>query len=430
VLLVVELRYLDSVEIQIRRGAMVKPLDGIKVLEVTGVVAGPTAGWILGALGAALVKVESKDSRERAHRAGAPAYFVCQNRRRRSIAIDLKSHQGKQIFRRLAQQSDVLIENRGPGAMKRLGFSYDELKEVNARLICASIKGYGPGPDESKLGYDMAIQAETGLLYMTGSEDRPMRIGTSAIDMNAAVFLCLGIVLALRERDVTHKGKYVESSLFETGCFLMNYNLSETQVLGKSPSPANAVGLWWPIYDMFTTKDGKRIFVGVTTSAQWKRFCEEFDLEELLGERFSTHDKRMKERPYIIPLVTKLVSSFPREELLEKLEKAQVVCSRVNTPLEALEHPQLKAANKMCQISYPQLAKPIMAPAIPLSMEDFTESTTATAPELGEHTEEILLELGYTQNEIDQMVLEGVVQKALERSSQKGRTLSYSNEGV
>lgn len=390
--------------------AMAKPLDGIKVLEIGYHVAGPVAGLILGALGASVTKVESEDSNERRRLTGAPGYFVSQNRRKRSIVVDLKSPQGKQIFSRLAQQSDVLVENRGPGALGRLGFSYNELKKVNPGLIYASIKGYGPGPYQSRLAFDMPIQAETGLLYMTGSEDKPMRLGTSAIDITSAIFLCLGIVLALRERDITHKGKHVESDLFESGCFLMNLHLGRTQVLGKSVLPLNA-GQWFsqPIYDLFTAKDNKKIFVGITSDTQWQRLCEEFGLDELLGERFSTHDKRLEERPYVIPLVAKVMSNFSREKLLAKLEKARVVYGSVNTPFEVLQHPHLKGANKMCRTSYAQLDEPLTSPVLPLFMEDFAESTTATAPELGENTEEILHELGYSEDEVKQLMQKGVV---------------------
>jgi len=394
---------------------MVKPLDGIKVVEITSVVAGPTAGWILATLGAEVTLIESLTSLERKMLAGAPGYFVAMNRHKRSIAIDLKALAGKQILYKLARQGDVLLENMGPGAMDRLGFSYEELKEVNPRLIYASIKGFGSGPSENKPGYDMAIQAEIGLMYMTGSEDRPMRMGTSAIDMNCATFLCLGIVLALRERDSTQRGQYVRSDLFETGYFLTNYIMAQTQVLGTLPPPLNTPGIWFPIYDIFTTKDNKRVLVGVSTDSQLTRFCDELDLRELLDERFSTREKRMKERSYFMPLVTRRFLSFSREELIEKLEGCRVTCTRVNTPLEALENPQLKAPNKTCQISYPTLKEPIKAPTVPLSMGDFVPPTTATAPQLGEQTDEILYELGYTEDEIELLVRNGTVTRFKKR---------------
>lgn len=388
---------------------MVGPLDGIKVLELTSVIAGPTAGWLLGALGAEVIKVEAPISITREMHDGAPAHFVSLNRNKRSIAVDLKTVEGKEIFYKMVQQSDVLVENLGPGVMDRLGFSYEKLKELNPRFVYSSIKGYGAGPCQNKLGYDMAMQAEMGLMYMTGSEDRPMRIGTSAVDMSSAIFLCLGIVLALKDREVSNEGNYIECDLFETASFLMNYVFSQTQVLGKSPPPLNTPGLWWPIYDVFTSADNKRIVVGVTSDAQWSRFCQEFDLKELLGDRFATHAKRMKERPYIIPLTAKIISKFSRDELVKKLERCDVVCACVNTPLEALAHPQLKAPNKMCKVSYTGLDKPIKLPAIPLSMEGFFPPTTATAPELGANTDEILCGLGYSEDEVEQLMQKGVV---------------------
>lgn len=390
---------------------MTRPLDGVKVTEVSGVVAGPTAGYILGDLGADVVKVEIPTSIERNFFVGAPGMFVALNRSKRSIAIDLKNPEGKEIFYKMIRGSDAFIENLGPGAMDRLGFSYPELKKINPRLIYGSIKGYGAGPRSDKLAYDISIQNETGLTYMTGEEDEPKRLGTSAIDMCAAVFLCLGIVLALREREVTNKGKFVESDLFETGSFLMGYILSAAQVLGQSPPPLNTPGIYFPVYDLFTTADNKKIFMGITSDAQWRRFCEDFGLKELLDERFSTNEKRMKERPYILSEIAKLVSNFPRDELVERLEKCNVVVSIVNNPLEVLEQPQMKAPNKLGEVTYAGLKKTIKTPILPLVMEDITAPTTYITPELGENTEEVLRELGYSDDEVKQLVQGGIVKQ-------------------
>ena len=390
---------------------MTRPLDGVKVTEVSGVVAGPTSGCILSDLGADVVKVEIPTSTERAMFVGAPGMFVALNRNKRSLAVDLKSSEGKEIFYKMIQRSDVLIENLGPGAMDRLGFSYSKLKEVNPMLVYASIKGYGEGPDRNKLAYDISIQGETGLTYMTGTEDEPRRLGTSAIDINAAVLLCLGIVLALNERQLTKKGKYVECDLFETGCFLMGYIFAAAQVLGKPPPPLNTPGIYFPVYDLFTSADNKKVFLGITSDAQWRRFCEDFGLKELLSERFSTNEKRMKERPYILPVLAKLISNFSRDELVERAGKCNVVVSIVNNPIETLEQPQMKAPNKMGETTYVGLKKAIKTPILPLVMEDFAAPTTSITPGLGENTDEVLRELGYTEDEVKQLVQKGVVKK-------------------
>lgn len=388
-----------------------KPLDGIKVLEIASVVAGPTAGWVLAALGAEVTKIESKTSTEREMQAGPPGYFVSLNRGKRSIAMDLKDSKGKEIVYKIVRRSDILIESLGPGTMDKLGFSYNTLREINPRLIYSSIKGFGPGPYQNRLGYDMAMQADTGLLYMTGSEEKPMRMGTSVIDINCAIFLCLGIVLALKDRDLTGEGKRIESNLFETALFLMNYTYGSTQVLKESPPPQNTPGLWYPIYDIFETKDKKKIFLGVTSDSQWVRFCEEFDLKELLSEKYSTHKKRMQERPNIIPLVTKVISNFSREELIKKIEGIKVVFACVNTPLEALEHPQLKGPNKMCEVNYASLKEPIKAPMFHVLIDDYIPPAVVTAPELGENTNEILHGLGYTQDEIEEFMRKGIIKQ-------------------
>lgn len=389
-----------------------KALEGIKVLEVATVVAGPTAGLTLAALGAKVTKVENLITNEREIQEGAPGCFVNNNRGKRSIVINLKDPKGKEIFYKLISQSDVLIESMGRGTMDRLGFSYEKLREVNPRLIYSSIKGYGPGPYQNELGYDMLTQAATGLLYMTGSEEKPMRIGTSAVDMYCGSFLCLGIVLALKNRELTGEGEYVESDLFESALFLMNYIYGSTQILKKSPRPQNTPGLWYPIYDIFTTKDNKKLFLGVTTDSQWVRFCEEFDLKELLNEKYATHSQRMQERPSIIPLVTKLVSDYTREEFMGKAKRAKVILAPVNSPLEALDHPHLKEGpHKMCEVHYTSLATPIKAPMLPLIIDNYIPPTVVTAPELGEHTSEILKEVGFTQDEIKEFILKGIVKQ-------------------
>jgi len=394
---------------------MTRPLDGIKVTEVSGVVAGPTCGYILSDLGADVVKVEIPASTERALGVGSPGMFVNLNRGKRSLAVDLKSPEGKEIFYKMIKRSDIFVENLGPGAMDRLGFSYAQLKEVNPGLIYSSIKGYGEGPCRNKLAYDFGIQNEIGLTYMTGTEDNPMRMGCAAIDITCAVFLCLGIMAALKERESTKKGKCVECSLFETGSILIGYSLTIAQVLGKSPPPLNTPGIYFPVYDLFTAADNKKMFVGITSDGQWDRFCEEFGLTELQGERFSSNAKRMQERPYILPVVTKLISGFSRDELVERLEKCKVVVSPVNTPLEALEQPQMKAPNKLGEVSYVGLEKPLKTPILPLVMEGFTAPKSFITPGLGEHSEEVMGELGYTEDEVNQLIQKGVV-KTLEKS--------------
>jgi len=195
----------------------------------------------------------------------------------------------------------------------------------------------------------------------------------------------------------------------------MGYSFTIAQVLGKSPPPLNTPGIYFPVYELFTAADNKKIFVGITSDGQWDRFCEEFGLTELQGERFSSNAKRMQERPYIIPVVTKLISSFSRDELVERLEKCKVVVSPVNPPLEALEQPQMKAPNKLGEVRYVGLEKPLKTPIFPLVMEGFTAPKSFVTPGLGEHSKEVMGELGYTEDEVNQLIQKGVV-KTLEKS--------------
>ena len=348
---------------------MANPLDGTRVIDITGVIAGPACSWILADLGADVIKVESLTSMDRALGIGAPAMFTSLNRHKRSIAADLKNPRGKEILSKLFTRNDVLVENIGPGAMNRLGFSYEAVKEINPRMIYCSIKGYGPGPYENRLGYDIAAQSQTGLLYMTGTADEPRRMGTAAVDFTTATFSALAIILALRTRDSTGRGTLIENGLFESAAFLMTYQFAQAIVLGKSPPPLESPGLFFPIYEIFTAADGK----------------------------------------YFLSLVTDVIAKLPREELLERLEKCAVVFAPVNSPVEALDHPQLKAPNKTCKVSYAGLDKSLELAQIPLSTSEFTPPQTSRAPELGQNTEEILGELGYTQGEIASFVQDGIV---------------------
>ncbi len=391
---------------------MASPLDGVKVVAITGVVAGPTLGWILADFGAEVTNIESSTAL-RLSGYGAPAQFVTLNRNKKGIGVDLKNPKGKEILTKLVAKSDVLIENLGPGAVDRLGFSYEAVKEMNPKMIYCSIKGFATGPYENRLGYDNALQAETGLLYMTGGADEPKRIGASAIDMTAAIFSALGIVLALRERDSTGKGKSIESGLFESAAYLMSFNLCGTAVRGASPPHMNTPGMFYGIYDCFTTADNKKVFVGVTTDKQWQRFCEEFKLEEFLtGEKFETESKRRTEgRPIFMPKVKEIFAKSTREELMERFEKCNVVFAPVNAPLDVLDHPQLKAPNKTCKVSYAGFDKPVDLVNLPVTLEGFTPPQTAKTVLFGENNEEVLLDLGYTKDEIASLAQEGVLMK-------------------
>ena len=251
----------------------VQPLAGVKVVEFTHMVMGPTAGVILADLGAEVIKVEplQGDNTRRLKGSGG-GYFAMYNRNKSSLCLDLKSTAGMATARRIIDGSDILIENFRPGAMDKLGLGYETLSETNPRLIYCSLKGFLSGPYEHRTALDEVTQMMGGLAYMTGLPDRPMRAGSSVIDITGGMFGVIGILAALQERHSTGAGQYVTSSLFETTAFLVGQHIAQQGVLGEEPPPMSVRRSAWSIYDIFTSAEGERIFVGVVSDSLWQRF--------------------------------------------------------------------------------------------------------------------------------------------------------------
>ncbi len=265
------------------------PLAGLRVIEFTHMVMGPTCGLALADLGADVIKVEpaadgakpAGDNTRRLSGAGA-GFFAMLNRNKRSVVLDLKSPAGQQSARDLVAGADVLIENFRPGALDRMGLGYATLHALNPRLVYCSLKGFLPGPYEHRVALDEVVQMMGGLAYMTGLPGKPMRAGSSVNDILGGVFGALGILAALRERDRTGEGQHVQSGLFETNMVLVAQHMAQAVITGAEPPPMGIRRPAWPIYDVFDTADGGQVFVGVVTDTQWRLFCDSFDLPGLL----------------------------------------------------------------------------------------------------------------------------------------------------
>src|SRR5262245_8420491 len=264
----------------------VLPLEGVRVVEFAHMVMGPSCGLVLADLGAEVIKVEplAGDNTRRLEAAGA-GFFPVFNRNKKSLAIDLQKDEGKQLVLRLLRKADVLTENFRPGALDKLGFSYEKLSQENPRLIYCSLKGFLEGPYEHRPALDEVTQMMGGLAYMTGLPDRPLRAGSSVIDIMGGTYAAVGILAALRERETSGRGTRVTSSLFESTAYLVAQHMAQYELTGEAPLPMSVKRPAWGVYDIFDTAGGDRLFVGVVTDTQWEIFCREFEISDLETDR-------------------------------------------------------------------------------------------------------------------------------------------------
>jgi crotonobetainyl-CoA:carnitine CoA-transferase CaiB-like acyl-CoA transferase len=357
-------------------------------------VMGPSCGLVLADLGAEVIKVEplAGDNTRRLEAAGA-GFFPVFNRNKKSLAIDLQHPEGNALVLKLLKTADVLTENFRPGALDKLGFSFEDLKRANPRLIYCSLKGFLKGPYEHRLALDEVTQMMGGLAYMTGLPDRPLRAGSSVIDIMGGTFAAVGILGALRERERTGRGARVTSSLFESTAY---------ELTGEAPPPMSLKRPAWGIYDIFETADGGRLFVGVVTDTQWEVFCREFDAPELRADaRLKTNGQRVKERSWLLPALSSLIKKYSQKELAEKLEQIGLPFAPIAKPWDLLDDPHLNAFGGLMPTRVG--GKTIKVPALPLELDGERLPKRLDPPRLGEHGRELLARLGCSPEEIDSL---------------------------
>ena len=385
------------------------PLEGVRVVEFAHMVMGPSCGLVLADLGADVVKVEPLrgDNTRRLEAAGA-GFFPVFNRNKRSLAVDLQREEGRQIVLRLLRKADVLTENFRPGALDKLGFSFENLSKENPRLIYCSLKGFLNGPYEHRLALDEVTQMMGGLAYMTGLPDRPLRAGSSVIDIMGGTFAAVGILAALRERETTGQGKRVTSSLFESTAYLVAQHMAQYELTGEAPPPMSVKRPAWGVYDIFETGGGGRLFVGVVTDTQWETFCREFGEEQLKDdERLKTNGARVRERSWLIPRLGETFKRFTQGELTRKLEAAGLPFAPIAKPWDLLDDPHLNASGGLLETRIS--GKTIRVPALPLELGGKRLPKRSDPPEIGEHGPELLAELGCSPEQIRELRANGIV---------------------
>ena len=386
------------------------PLAGLKVVEFSHMVMGPSAGVILGDLGADVVKVEpiGGDATRRLQGSGA-GYFPMFNRNKRSLCLDLKSPEGLEVARRLTERADVVIENFRPGAMENLGLGYEALRASNAGLIYCSAKGFLAGPYEDRTALDEVAQMMGGLAYMTGPPGQPLRAGASVIDITGGMFGVIGILAALEQRRRTGRGQHVTCSLFETTAFLVGQHMAQAAVTGAPPNPMPVRISAWAIYDIFETGDGEQIFLGVVSDGQWRAFCQAFGLSELGADpSLAANNDRVSNRELILPHVRQALKSYSKAELLAKLEPLGLPFAPIARPQDLFDDPHLNAAGGLVEVTLAD-GKTAKLPALPLEMDGARFGLSCDVPGEGGHSLEVLAEAGFSQDEIAGLKARGAV---------------------
>lgn len=386
------------------------PLAGLKVIEFTHMVMGPTVGAILASLGAEVVRVEPIGGDRTRNLVGSGSgYFPMYNRHKQSISLNLKDPEGLGIARQLVEGADILVENYRPGAMDRLGLGYDELSKANERLIYASEKGFLPGPYENRTALDEVAQMMGGLAYMTGPPGQPLRAGSSVIDVTGGMFGVIAILAAIEERHRTGKGQKVQSSLFETTVYMIGQHMAQMAVTGKAADPMPARISAWAIYDVFQTKD-EPIFIGVVTDALWEKFCKLFALDELWAdESIRENNNRVAARDRIMPQIRDLIAGFGRDTLIAKLEGTGLPFAPIARPQDMFDDPHLNASGGLEPVTLAS-GEQTKLPALPIEMNGARPSAPAKLATIGEHSEAILTELGLSTDQIQGLRDAGTVE--------------------
>jgi crotonobetainyl-CoA:carnitine CoA-transferase CaiB-like acyl-CoA transferase len=370
------------------------PLEGIRVVEFSHMVMGPSCGLVLADLGAEVIKVEPtpRGDRTRYLTSTGAGFFAGFNRNKKSVMLDLDKPEGLDAARRLVATADVFIENFRPGALDAKGLGYAELSAKNPRLIYCSLKGFLSGPYEKRTALDEVAQMMTGLAYMTGPPGKPLRAGAPVNDMMGGLFGALAILAALRQRDRTGRGELVQSGLFENSAYLVSTHMLQHAVSGKLPVPMSAGMRAWGVYDVFQSSDGVAIFIGVVTERQWEIFTRALNEPELLDPAYATNNDRSRAREQLIPIVAKLVRKHSIAELETLCEEAGLPFARVNHPSDLFEDPHLNAGG-MIPLTLPD-GKRTKVPGLPIQFGDTRPGLRTDLPAPGQHTDEILRELG------------------------------------
>ena len=394
-----------------------RPLEGIRILDLTRVLSGPYCTMLLGDLGAEVIKVERPGEGDDTRAFGPPfqgdqaAYFLSINRNKKSITLDMKSERGKEVLWRLVNVSDVLVENFRTGAMERLGFGYEAVRARHPAMIYCSISGFGDtGPQKDRAGYDVIVQGEAGIMDLTGPRDGPPhKVGTSIADLVSGLTAAQGILAALYAAKIDGRGQQVHVSMYEAIAALLTFNASIYFATGTSPTRRGNEHATIVLYETFECTDGW-INLGVANDDLWRRFCAAAGMGELADDRrFATAPDRVRNRDALVPLVKAVIKQRSRNEWLKRLDAGGVPCGAIRTVAEVCDGEVLRARGMIAEM--PHLgAGNVKGIKSAIHLSEAAIDTYNAPPKLGEHTHEVLTELlGYTSEDVDVLAHGGVV---------------------
>ena len=386
------------------------PLAGVRVVEFTHMVMGPTCGMALGDLGAEVIKVEplTGDSTRRLLGSGA-GFYPLFNRNKKSIALDLQSPQGREVVLRLIATADIVSENFKTETMQKLGLDYASLSKLDERLIYVSHKGFLPGPYDHRTALDEVVQMMGGLAYMTGRPGDPLRAGSSVNDIMGGLFGAMGAMAALMQRQQTGKGQEVQAALFENNIFLVAQHMLQFAVTGQAAAPMPERISPWGIYDVFSVQGGAQIFLAVVGDTQWRVFCEAFGFADLFADtRLTTNNDRVRARDGMMPLLRERLAERSASELAQVFERHGLPFAPITDPQHLFDDPHLQATGGLAPMTLPDGRK-TATPLLPLTLGGQRLGLRLDPPRLGEHSRALLQSLAYSDAEIAVLVDNGVV---------------------
>jgi crotonobetainyl-CoA:carnitine CoA-transferase CaiB-like acyl-CoA transferase len=380
-----------------------RPLEGVRVIEMTHMIMGPSCGMFLGFLGAEVIKVEPPEGDKTRHLTGmGRGFFPTFNRGKKSVTLDLKSDAGRNALERLLETADVFVENFRDESLGRMGLSPDHLREKYPTLIVASCKGFLHGPYENRTAMDEVVQMMTGMAYMTGPTGRPLRIGSSANDIMGGLFGAFAVLGALMQRQKDGEGHAIRVGLFENCLLLVAQHMVQFDIEGREVPPMPEREFSWPVYDIFETKEGRQIFVGAVTEGQWVTLCDILGLENLRNDpRLQKRMDQIEAREWTIPIVAEAVKRRGFEELIAAFEPAGVPFAPINRPAEMYQDPHVTRPGGLYTSRLPE-GQTYRAPGFPFEVDGNSPSPYGLdIPDVGDDTEAVLGTLGIDRESID-----------------------------